>query len=387
MQFSQRISGLQPSAIREILKAPDNPDTISFAAGNPSPLTFPMAEMADIAAQLFAERSTATFQYGITEGYGPLREQTKAYLAERWRIGAACDELIVTSGAQQAIELAAKVLLNEHDTLLCEQNSFIGALNAFRSYNLNLVGVAMDDKGMDMADLEAKLAQTKARVIYTIPTFHNPCGTVLSDDRRRQLLALAERYDAVVIEDSPYCELRFDGSDVPPVKHYDHDGRVLYCGSYSKTVTPGIRVGYALGHKDLIAKMTVAKQVSDVHTNLFFQTVVSHYLDGGDFAAHIARCNALYAKRRDAMVSALAALPQVSFVTPQGGLFLWLRLPEGRVATQVCAAAKEKLLLCVPGNAFALDERADSHFIRLNFSMPDETAIALGVQRLASVLA
>jgi len=387
MNFSNRISALQPSVIREILKTPDDPDIISFAAGNPSPQAFPAADMARISADIYAEIAPAALQYGISEGYAPLREQTAAYLKDTWQMGGESDELIITSGGQQAIELAAKVLCNEGDTVLCEEKSFIGALNAFRSYSLQLVGVAMDGDGMDMADLEAKLRATKAKVIYTIPTFHNPCGTVLPLDRRVKMLSLAEQYGATIIEDSPYCELRYDGEAVPPLKAMDDKGLVIYCGSYSKTIAPGIRVGYAAARRDIIARMTVAKQVSDVHTNLFFQHVVSRFLDECDFNAHIKACCELYGKRRDALIEAMAQVSGLrAFAAPEGGLFIWLRLPENKTALDVCAAAKAHKVLCVPGSAFAMDERAPSRFIRLNFSMPDEVAIEKGVKRLAEVL-
>ncbi|MCL2546046.1 MAG: PLP-dependent aminotransferase family protein [Oscillospiraceae bacterium] len=386
MQFSNRISTLQPSIIREILKAPESPDIISFAAGNPSPQTFPTADMACISADIYASQASQALQYGISEGFAPLREQTAAYLKNTWKIGNAKDELIITSGGQQAIELAAKVLCNEGDIVLCEESSFVGALNAFRSYNLQLVGVAMDGNGMDMIDLAAKLQATRAKVIYTIPTFHNPCGTVLPVDPRTQMLSLAEQYGATIIEDSPYCELRYEGVPVPPLKSMDDSGRVIYCGSYSKTIAPGIRVGYAVARHDIITKMTVAKQVSDVHTNLFFQHVVSRFLDECDFNAHIKACCQLYGKRRDALVKGLQALDGIEFVKPCGGLFLWLKLPEGKAALDICAAAKANKVLCVPGNAFAIDEGVSSNFIRLNFSMPDEVAIEKGVKRLAGVL-
>jgi 2-aminoadipate transaminase len=384
MEFSTRISALKPSAIREILKAPSDPETVTLAAGNPSPEAFPAAEMAKIAEGIFQTNPAGALQYGITEGFPALRERTLKRLQEKHCIGSAGDELIITSGGQQVIELAAKTLLNEGDTVICEDPSFIGALNALRSYDLKIVGVPCNGRGMDMDSLENALKQhPECKLIYTIPTFQNPAGEVMPLDSRKRLIELSGKYNTMILEDDPYRELRYEGESVPAVKSLDTDGRVIYVGSFSKIIAPGIRLGFALAPAALIGKMTAAKQVSDVHSNLFFQILIERYMAEYDLDAHIAKCRDLYRTRRDVMDAALKKyLPGAKWVLPEGGLFLWVNLPDGMDGTEFCRLAKEKKVMAVPGSAFLCDESGSSGAIRLNFSLPSVEQIEKGVARL-----
>ncbi len=389
MEFSSRISTLKPSAIREILKTPNDPDLISFAAGNPAPESFPVQEMSRIAAEIFATRSSAALQYGVSEGYEPLREITKNRISKKFSIGTTDDDLIITSGGQQAIEMTAKVLINEGDTILCEAPSFVGALNAFRSYGANLVGVTVDDNGMDTDELEEKLRTCKnVKLIYTIPTFQNPSGTTMSLERRKKLLALAEKYNVMILEDSPYFELRFRGEDVPTIKSMDTSGRVIYSGSYSKILSPGIRVGFVCARKEIIGKLTVAKQVSDVHTNLFFQMLVAEYLNKMDIDEHIKKIRKMYREKADVMQSALEREFEgcAAFTKPEGGLFIWCTMPDGFDGVELCRLAKEAKVTAVPGCSFAVDDTAVYPTFRLNFSLPSIPQIETGISRLAKVL-
>lgn len=387
-RISSRMAALQPSAIREILKVTADPAVISLAAGNPAPETFPAAEMAAVAAELFATRAASALQYGVSEGYEPLRVRTLARLSEKYGLAQPYDRLIITSGGQQAIELAAKTLLNEGDVVLCEQPSFIGALNALRSYGVRLVGVPCGPDGMDMDGLEAALkAHPAARLIYTIPTFQNPSGAVLPENARRKMLALAARYDVLILEDNPYFELRYEGAYVPPIKSMDREGRVIYAGSFSKIIAPGIRIGYALAPEGVTGKMIVAKQVSDVHSNLFFQMLVEQYMARYDLDAHIESCRTLYRAKRDAMVSALRThCPAMRFAVPRGGLFLWCELPEGLDGMEFCRLAGAKKVAAVPGASFMVEEGARSGGVRLNFSLPTLEQIEEGVKRLGETL-
>jgi 2-aminoadipate transaminase len=387
MEFSRRISALKPSAIREILKAPSDPEVVTLAAGNPSPEAFPAAEMAEIAAEIFASDANSALQYGISEGYTPLRERTRERILKNHGVGSGPDDLIITSGGQQVIELAAKSLLNEGDTVICEDPSFIGALNALRSYGVKLFGVPCGAGGMDMDILEQTLIDHPgAKMIYTIPTFQNPTGEVMPLRSRKRLLELASRYNVTVLEDDPYRDLRYDGEDVPAVKSMDTEGRVVYAGSFSKIIAPGIRLGFALAPAALISKMTAAKQVSDVHSNLFFQVLVERYMARYDLDAHIARCRELYRARRDAMGIALKQyLPGAGWHLPEGGLFLWVNLPDGADGTEFCRRAKEKKVMAVPGSAFLCEEGGFSSSIRLNFSLPSVEQIKTGVARLGEV--
>lgn len=384
-EFSERIRGLKPSLIREILKADPDPEAISFAAGNPSPDTFPTAEMAAAASDIFAESSGAAFQYGITEGYTPLRKATAERVRRLHNIGRDFDDCMIVSGGQQGVELATKVLLNEGDTLVCEDPSFIGALNCFRAQRLNLIGVECDGEGMKMDELEKMLEKGGVKAIYTIPDFQNPGGSTMSAERRRKLMELARKFGVYIFEDGPYFELRYSGDSVPTLKSMDDEGRVIFCGSYSKIVAPGIRIGYVVAHRDVIAKMAVAKQVSDVHTNLFFQMIVERLISGGGFERHIAECRATYRWRRDIMLRELEKnIPEgkATWTKPDGGLFVWLTLPEGYDGTELCARAKANKLACVPGIAFGVDENAPSRSLRLNFSLPTDEQLVRGCEIL-----
>jgi len=387
--FSDRMSALQPSAIREILKATAGKDVIAFSAGNPSPASFPAAAMAEIAADIFRDNYAGALQYGITEGLPSLREQTFDRLKTKYSVGRQFDRLIITSGGQQAIELATKVLVNEGDTVICEDPSFIGALNAIRSYRPNLVGVPMDDEGIDIARVEEILKTDKrVRMIYVIPTFQNPSGSVMSLSRRKALLELAERYNVMILEDNPYYELRFAGEHVPTIKSMDGNGRVIYAGSYSKIISPGMRIGFCVAPEEIINKMVVAKQVSDVHTNQFFMMLVSEYLARYDLDAHIKGICDLYGKKCDLMYSELSKNNQGYFSVkkPEGGLFMWLTMPKGNGAelAKLCAA---RGVAVVPGSAFLADESKVSPCIRLNYSLPSDEDIVRGIQILCRTAA
>ncbi len=389
MEFSERISSLKPSAIREILKTPNDPDLISFAAGNPAPDSFPVEAMGRIAATIFETRAASALQYGVSEGYTPLRDITKKRMSEKYGIGTENDDLIITSGGQQAIEMTAKIFLNEGDVVLCEDPSFVGALNAFRSYGAKLVGVSMDDEGMKMDELEEKLRLEKnVKIIYTIPTFQNPTGTTMSLARRKKLLELAEEYDVIILEDSPYFELRFRGEHIPTIKSMDTNGRVIFSGSYSKILAPGIRLGFACADKKIINKLTVAKQVSDVHTNLFFQMLTTEYLDKFNVDEHIRKICDMYRIKADKMIECIDRefSPKVSFTRPDGGLFISCTMPDGFDGARLAALAKEAKVMIVPGVAFSADETKICPTFRLNFSLPSIEDIEKGISRLAKVL-
>lgn len=388
-KFSDRISTLQPSAIREILKVTQDPTVISFAAGNPAPESFPSAEMAAIAAEIFANDAASALQYGVSEGYQPLRTLTAKRMKEKYNTGRSFDDVIITSGGQQVIEMLTKTLVNEGDVILCEMPSFIGALNAFRSYNAKLIGIPMDNEGMDMEVLERTLQTTQnVRFIYTIPTFQNPSGHVMSLERRKKLLELAEKYNVLILEDSPYFELRFAGEYVPTIKSLDETGRVVFSGSYSKVLSPGMRIGFVIAHRDLVAKLTVAKQVSDVHTNLFFQMIAARYLERHDLDAHIAKICKLYGSRAELMCSQIDEKfgGKVQYVRPTGGLFLWCSLPEGYDAMDFCRKTGEKKVVAVPGASFSVDEHEVTPTFRMNYSLPSEEQICTGIDLMAEVL-
>ncbi len=387
--FSDKVSHLQASAIREILKFTSDPEVISFAAGNPAPEAFPIADAQRIAQELFAEEPITVLQYGITEGYTPLRDTMKARMQAQGCFKPETEDLIITSGAQQVMELACKSLCNEGDTLIAEAPSFIGSLNAFKSYNVNLVGVPLDDEGMDPAALEEALkANPNTKLIYLIPNFQNPTGKTTTLQRRKELYALAQKYNTLILEDNPYGDLRFSGEDVPTIKSLDTDGRVIYAGSFSKVLAPGIRVGYAVAPKEIISKMVVCKQVSDVHSNNFGQMLAYRFMQQVDFDEHLAKLRAIYKQKAERMMRGMEQhfSGKVAFTRPEGGLFLWCTLPEGSDMMGFCTrAVAEKKIAVVPGSTFMISEDDVTYSFRMNYSTPTDDAIDKGVVILGAL--
>lgn len=388
-KFSEKLSALKPSAIREIFKSLTDPTIISFAAGNPNPLSFPVEALAKISADIFASDAAYALQYGITEGYAPLRESIAARIFEKFGIGREFDQTIVTTGGQQGIELACKAFCNEGDAVICENPSFIGALNAFRSNGARTIGVPLRADGIDLAILEETLrTEKKAKLLYLIPTFQNPSGITSTAENRHAVYALAKKYGVVILEDNPYGELRFAGADVPTYKSFDTDGIVIYCSSFSKILSSGMRIGYVNAPAEIIAKMVVAKQVEDVHTNLFAQMLCHRYMAEYDMDAHVAMIRELYRNKANRMLTALdAEMPQsVAYTRPEGGLFLWCTLPDGRDAAPFVQKFLENKVAVVPGSAFMCVENAPSDSFRLNYSMPSDEDIDRGVAILGKVL-
>ncbi len=388
-KFSEKLSALKPSAIREIFKSLTDPTIISFAAGNPNPLSFPVEALAKISADIFASDAAYALQYGITEGYAPLRESIAARIFEKFGIGREFDQTIVTTGGQQGIELACKAFCNEGDAVICENPSFIGALNAFRSNGARTIGVPLRADGIDLAILEETLrTEKKAKLLYLIPTFQNPSGITSTAENRHAVYALAKKYGVVILEDNPYGELRFAGADVPTYKSFDTDGIVIYCSSFSKILSSGMRIGFVNAPAEIIAKMVVAKQVEDVHTNLFAQMLCHRYMAEYDMDAHVAMIRELYRNKANRMLTALdAEMPQsVAYTRPEGGLFLWCTLPDGRDAAPFVQKFLENKGAVVPGSAFLCGENAPSDSFRLNYSMPSDEDIDRGVAILGKVL-
>lgn len=386
--FSNKVNDMKPSAIREIFKSLSDPSVISFAAGNPSPLSFPVEKMHSVAEEIFQNEASFAFQYGITEGYPRLRQQVTQRLKERFNTGTENDEVIITTGGQQGIDLCAKVLCNEGDTVICENPSFIGALNAFRSYKANLVGVDLDEDGMNIEALENALKENRnTKIIYVIPTFQNPAGITTSLEKRKAILELAKKYDCLILEDNPYGELRFSGEDVPTIKSLDDDGRVLYCSSFSKILSAGIRIGFVCGPKELIQKIVVVKQVNDVHTNLFFQMVASKFIDKYGLDDHIANIRELYKNKCNLMLSELDkhVMGKATYTRPEGGLFIWLTVNGGN-GDDIAKRALENKLAVVTGSSFNPIQGGYSPSVRLNYSTPSDEQIVEGVKRLAEIL-
>jgi len=379
--YSQRISKVAPSAIREILKVTQDPTVISFAAGNPAAESFPSEAFNSIISRILTEQPGTALQYGISEGYLPLRNTLKERLLNKYNIGRTFDDTIIVTGGQQGIEMTAKALLDDGDTLICEEPSFLGALNAFRSYSAVLKSAPVDQDGINLEILEDILKTDKrVKLLYVIPTFQNPSGRVMSLEKRNALLNLAEKYNFMILEDNPYYDLRYEGKEVPTIKSLDENGRVIYCASFSKILAPGMRVGYVTAPDWMISKLTVAKQLSDVHTNLLMQMVIYEYLTKYDLDAHIRDIIAINSKKRDLMLEGLRQYcgDFMEIEKPDGGLFIWARLPEGYDGARLCKIAGSYKVAAVPGSSFCIDDTKPFPAIRLNFSLPSHKQIETG---------
>ena len=386
--FSAAMRDMKPSAIREIFKSLGQPGAISFAAGNPAPESFPAEQMAAIAADIFEKQASVALQYGTTEGYTPLRELVAERLSRRFGIDTASNTTVITSGGQQAIELTCKTLCDAGDVVICENPSFIGALNAFRSLGAVPVGVELEEDGISLNGLETALkTHPNTKFLYLIPTFQNPAGLTTSLEKRKAVYALAKQYDVMILEDNPYGDLRFAGEEIPTIKSMDTDGRVLYCGTFSKILSAGMRVGYVCGPEAVVQKMVVAKQVEDVHTNLFFQMLCAEFMKRHDLDAHIGFIRDLYREKCGCMLNALDACmsKDVTYTRPEGGLFLWCTLPGRIPMADFVMNASARNVFVVPGTTFNCDLSAPSQSFRLNYSTPTTDEIEKGIAILGDL--
>ena len=387
--FADNINGLKPSAIREILKLSSQPGIIPFSAGNPAVEAFPAKEIAEISNSILENDPVSALQYSVTEGFAPLRQYMTEYMKNKFSVGSNDDDLIITSGAQQVMNLVTKVFVNRGDTIICEEPSFIGSLNAFRSFGANLVGVPVEADGIDLNALEEAIKNSKnVRFLYTIPNFQNPSGITMSLEKRKAVYDICKKYSILILEDNPYGEIRFAGKDLPCIKSFDADGIVIYAGSFSKVLSPGMRVGYAIANKEIISKLTVCKQTDDVHTSLWSQIVSYKFLTEYDFEGHLENIRAIY-RRKANLCMELAdkyLKPAMEYYPVEGGLFLWCKLPEGVDMMDFTMKALENKVAVVPGTAFSVDETAVSDRIRINYSTPSDEQIIEGIEILGKLL-
>ena len=386
-KISDRVQTLKPSAIREIFKYAADPTVVSLSAGNPAPEAFPVKEVAEISARIMAERPVDVLQYGLTEGYLPLRQHLTAYMKEQHQVGRDFDDILITSGAQQVMDLTTKSLCNEGDVVICEAPSFIGSLNTFRSYNARLRGVPMESDGMDMNELERALKEEpRAKFIYTIPNFQNPSGITMSLEKRKKVYELCREHNVIILEDNPYGDLRFAGEDVPSIKSLDTEGVVVYAGSFSKVISPGMRVGYAIGPKAVLQKMVVCKQGEDVHSNMWAQIVCHRIMTEYDFEAHLENLRAIYRRKSSILLEAMERYFKPLGITWshfEGGLFAWCTLPAGVDMLEFVKKATEHKVCVVPGTAFLTDESEPCQSFRINFSTPTDEQLTEGIRLLA----
>ncbi|MBQ9624977.1 MAG: PLP-dependent aminotransferase family protein [Clostridia bacterium] len=378
--FAQRFEGMSGSAIRAIFALLKDPEIISFGGGNPAGEAFPGEELSEIAERLLKNNFASVLQYGQTEGYLPLREQ----IAEEY--GVVTDMVQITVGAQQAIDLVAKAMLNKGDCILVENPTFLGALQTFKLYQPKIKAVETDENGIIIEDLEEKIKQHKPKLLYIIPNFQNPTGITTSLERRKAISEIAQKYNLLIIEDDPYGKLRYEGDAVESIFEINKSGNVIYLTSFSKTISPGLRIGAAIGDKELIAKMVVGAQGQTVHPPVLNQAMIYEYVKSGAYLPHIEAMCKLYKSRRNTMLAELEkGMPKgVSHTNPQGGLFLWCSLPEGVNATELFKKAVESKVAFVPGDTFYC-ENVRTNKLRLNFSFTDEEKIKKGISTLAKV--
>ncbi len=384
--FGAAASAYQDPLVGDLLRLTERADVIPLSFGMPAADLLPFDELRALFAAVLADVGPPALLHSPTEGLTPLRETLARMMAAR---GVRCSpaEVMVLSGSQQGLDLAARILLDPGDTVVVEQPSFIGALQTFRGARARLIGVPADEHGMRTDVLESALARFRPKLIYTLPTFQNPSGTVLPLERRLQLLALARRFQVPVLEDDPYSELRYEGEPVPSLRALDPSGNVLYLSTFSKLLFPGMRLGFLVAPRAVVRQFALARQTADLHANTLGQWVLERFVREGRMAVHVRTVREAYRGRRDAMDAALreAAAPGLTWQRPQGGFYFWCRLPRGVSAPGLLARAAAAGVTYLPGRPCFADE-PPAEYMRLNFSHPDEAAIRAGVTRLAAAL-
>ena len=384
IRFASRFDKVTGSAIREIFKVIAQPGMISFAGGNPSLDALPDRQVSELAAYVLEKDGKAILQYGATEGYRPFLESLKAYVEKQ--LGTDIPAVLPVTGSTQAMDLLCKAMIDPGDTVLVENPSFLGNLQCLKLYQANLVSVESDDQGLLPDDLEKKINQYHPKMLYTIPTFQNPTGKSLPEERRKAIAELANRYGMLVAEDDPYRDLRYEGQACHSIKYFDRNGWVMFLGSFSKIISPGLRVGYIAGDATVIRKCTVGKQSTDVHTSNLNQAIVDQYLRRDLLPAHIRNICSCYCAKMKQMLGCLESFPSgVRFTHPQGGLFIWAELPDKIDAVKMLSSAVERKVAYVPGTYFCVDG-GHLNTIRLNFSNSTPEQIETGMNTLKEIV-
>jgi len=393
-RYALRTISMKGSAIRELLKVTQMPDVISFAGGMPAPEIFPVEEFKEACIRVLDEHGSEALQYGTTDGYLPLREMISRH-TNQYGIKVTADNIMITNGSQQALDLLGKIFINPGDRVLVESPTYLGALQAWNTYNAQYVTVPSDDDGIQIDKLEMAL-RTGPKFMYVLPNFQNPTGVTLPLERRERLVELADRYGVPIIEDDPYGQLRFEGKHIPTVEYLDdqlhgngtsYHGNVIYLSTFSKILAPGIRLAWVVATPEIIQKLVTAKQGADLHTSTFNQIVAYEVSRKGFLDEHIKRINSVYKERRDIMLEELEKnMPEgVKWTKPLGGLFLWVSLPEICNSKELLIKAVEKKVAFVPGESF-YPNGGGLNTMRLNFSNAQPDMIRIGIRRLAETI-
>ncbi|HLI62600.1 MAG TPA: PLP-dependent aminotransferase family protein [Terriglobales bacterium] len=395
-RYAQRTKAVKSSIIRELLKITQRPEVISFAGGLPAPEVFPVARFQEACERVLQTQAATALQYGPTEGYRPLRELIVAHMA-RYGIVATVDNVLITSGSQQALDLIAKLFINRGDRILVESPTYLGALQAFDLMGAEYVTVPIDDDGLVTSEIEQAL-RSGPKFMYILPNFQNPGGTTLARSRRDELVALSDKYGIPIIEDDPYGQLRYEGEHITPLLVLDRTnlardngykmGNVIYLSTFSKVLAPGLRVAWMVAPPEVISKLVQLKQSTDLHTSMFTQMAVYEAARDGFIDEHVKLIRRVYKERRDAMLQALHDFfpPEVSWTHPQGGLFLWVTMPPGVDSSRLLDTALRQNVAFVPGDPFFSNGDTASH-MRLNFSNAQPEMIREGIRRLSIAVA
>ena len=389
MKYADRLKRMKASEIREMLSLVQKPGMISFGGGMPSPDSFPVSTIKKIAVDVLKRHGPEALQYGSTEGLKKLREEI---VKRNKKQGIKCDadNVIVTSGSQQVLDLTAKIFLNPGDYVFLESPTYMGALIAFNCYQPKYVGIPMDDEGMITVELERRLKgirRSKMDFVYTVPTFQNPSGVTMSLQRRKHLLEIADEHDLFILEDDAYSDLRFSGKPVRPMKSMDKNNRVLYTHTFSKTLAPGFRLGYVIADTERIRKISIAKQAADICTNVFAQYIAYEYVKRGMLEKQLKKIKRMYKKKRNIMLKSLEKyFPEgCEWTRPEGGMFIWVTLPSKIDTRELFVDAVKEKVLFVHGSVFRVDEKGHNT-MRLNFTNSNEKELELGIKRLGNLV-
>lgn len=387
-KFAKRMDNLKASEIRELLALTADPSIISFAGGLPAAELFPIDKWIEASNKVMKNNGAAALQYGPTDGYARLREHCVTRMEKVGCKDVKPEDIQILSGSQQGLDFVPRIFIDPGDYIVVESPTYLGALNAFKAYEPRFLQVALDEDGMILEDLEKQLkSHDNVKFIYVISDFQNPSGKTWTLERRKGLIELANKYDVMILEDNPYGELRFEGEIQPSLRSLDTENRVIFMGTFSKIFSPGIRVGWFNAAPKVLEKFNMVKQGADLQTSTTTQMILSQFLDDNDLEAHIDKIIEVYGKRKNVMVDAMEKYfpEKVTYTNPEGGLFLWVTLPEGLNARDIAVKAIEKKVAFVPGGAFYPDSPEENHF-RLNYSCMPEDKIEEGIKRLGEVL-
>ena len=384
-RFAKRMQGMKGNAIRELLSVSQQPGMISFAGGLPSAETFDKETVAEIASEVLIQDGDKILQYGSTEGYAPLREELIKYL-QKDGFNISHENLLITSGAQQGIDLVAKAIVNPGDVVVVESPSYLAALQIFKTYEAKLVVVPSDENGMVVEELENVIKKHNPKIVYSVPTFQNPSSVTMPLNRRKELCKLLDKNEVVFIEDNPYGDLRYSGEDQPKIYNLDKSNQTLYLGTFSKIISPGLRVGFAVGEKDLITKMRIGKQGTDVQTTTLAQAIIAEYFKRNILDEHIESIKDLYRKKRDYFLKKMDEFfpKEVKWNYPEGGLFVWAELPEEYDTKKLFEIAISKKVAFVPGQSFFVNDKKNC--LRLNFSNATFEEMDQGIESLGKAI-